>query len=117
MDTSARTGVGDLVLICTCMDATFVQVAALYSHAVMCLHTHSHVTAFQAEAPSCALMSSRMWTVKVHGLVSVRTREREARPRAQMLRCVHMCTHVCWHVSKRTVLVRHTSAFICMHYC
>jgi len=106
--------VGDLVLICICMYATFLQVALLYSHAVMCLHTHSHMTAFQAEAPLCALISSRMWTVKVHGLVSVRTRTREARPRAQMLRCVHMCTHVCRHVSKRTILLRHTSAYVCI---
>ena len=52
---------GDLVLICICMYARSLQAATLYSHAAMCLHTFSHMTTFQAHAPSYALMSSRGW--------------------------------------------------------
>ena len=73
------------------MDATFVQVAALHAHAVMCLHTHSHVTAFQAEAPSCALISSRMWACQ-----GAWTRIRKNETARGTAACAHasLCAHV-----------------------
>ena len=91
MDTYAGTFVGDLVLICICMYATFLQVAPLYSHAVMCLYTYSRVTAFQAEAPSCALISSRMWVCQ-----SAWTRIRKNENVRGTAACAHalLCAHV-----------------------